>query len=454
MALVTAAVEVVEVSPENESVLSNGKSWFIFFSLPSCHHCLRLKPAFAELAKGLQDGNVALAHVDCGENRGAALCAGLTSFPTLIWVHGGERKVYHGARDVSSLSLFVSKMSGPAVRSGVEWLDRDPDGAVVSSTDSCSGALADAFEAAALRLRDRFFFVRVPRTESEECRIEVVRAAGQEKARWSLEGNLEEFVEREATPLVSPFRKFVHATSKLPVVYMFHDGAAPPAEAAAEFREASRTVRARGRPRSVLFATVPAAEWDGARAGATKPLPSVVLVDTAQLNHHYAYSGPLAASELAAWVAVFLDGKLARTMVSEPEEPTQLANGSMRVVGSNWQRRVLADDGRDALVFFWSPHCGSSVAARPVWEQLLAALNVSSSSGPQTPTLLLAEADGWANDWSAIELSGLPDFRLFPADDKSHSKRYAGPRDAAKLLEWLRAMAFNPLPTAATKDEL
>ena len=69
---------------------------------------------------------------------------------------------------------------------------------------------------------------------------------------------------------------------------------------------------------------------------------------------------------------------------------------------------------------------------------------------------LLFQADGWANDWDeGLGLSGLPDLRLFPADDKnaSASKRYAGPRDAASMLSWLRTMAYNELPVPR-QDEL
>jgi thioredoxin-like negative regulator of GroEL len=444
-----ALVDVISVSPENSSVLEKGE-WLIFFSLSSCPHCKALIPAWLDLASQLSpDDTARLAHVDCGSHKGSALCEGLTSFPALVWrSSGAASKPYHGARDAVSLGLFIAKQTGPAVRQGGEWIKRDVEGTVVVQSASCSGEAVKQFERAAGALRERFFFV-VVETEGNGCRIDVVRLGGKEWARWNLEGNLTAFIEREATPLVSPFRKFVHATSKRPVVHLFHEGAAPSDNVLDEVRAASQILRNAGTA-SVLFAHVSTSEWDGVRAGAHAPYPSIVLVDTARLNHHYVYSSDVVrAAELADWVRMFLDGRLKRTLVSEAESPERLPNSARRLVGSNWEREVLQDDGRDVLVFFWSPHCGSSVGARPMWEEVMQALSARSES-----RLLLAEADGWANDWSGIELSGLPDIRLFHADNKNASKRFSGPRSAPELLEWLQQLAFNELPLSVAKDEL
>lgn len=112
---------------------------------------------------------------------------------------------------------------------------------------------------------------------------------------------------------------------------------------------------------------------------------------------------------------------------------------------------------------------------RPAWEGLVRALN----GRDEQRSLLLAEvlflslclfclifclfilrfcqADGWANDWDeGLALSGLPDLRLFPADNKNTtaSMRYSGPRDTASMLAWLRTMAYNQLPQPQGKDEL
>ncbi len=465
----------MSVCGSNSSVLSGPR--LVLFALPSCPHCRALLPAWTQLPHLLRQEEqtekkekekqqqVLLAHVDCAEHSSKELCAGISSFPTIVWTDATTNTssssssssfTYHGPRDVSSLLLFVLRNSGPSVRRSSRWLLRDPLSAAVRRSAACEGDAADAFRAAAAALHRRFFFVEEEEEEAaaageaaeKTCVIEVVRMGGEERAAWSLEGNLTEFVLREATPLVSPFRKFVHATSKLPVVYLFHEGAAPSSSSLSEMREAARMVRSSGHQRAaVLFATVATSEWDGLRAGARPPYPAVVLVDTARLNHHYVYSGALRAADLAAWTLDFLEGRVTRTLVSEDEEPRRLPNGAARLVGSNWEREVLADDGRDVFVFFWSPHCGSSVGSRPAWEQLLAKL-----AGRSESRLLLAEADGWANDWNGIELSGLPDFRLFPADDKNHSKRYAGPRDADKMMEWLSNMAFNEI--SHMKEEL
>jgi hypothetical protein len=156
-----------------------------------------------------------------------------------------------------------------------------------------SGAGCDRtqFEAAATELRDRFFFVWLDSEPEHACRIETVRLGGAERAVWSAEekGTLADFVLREATPLVAPFHKTVHAASKRPVVYLFHESEVPAPEDLVQLQAASRRQRERGS--NVMFAHLPVSVWDGLRAGAVLPYPSLVLVDTAKLNHHYAYSG-------------------------------------------------------------------------------------------------------------------------------------------------------------------
>ncbi len=265
--------------------------WFVAFTIAGCGHCSALKPTWYQLAEAESPG-ASIGLVDCDEHR-ETLCRGVASFPTLVWRRdGSEARPYHGQRDLASLRQFVAKQVGPAVREGgmrSEWEGRsDAQAAVViASGTGCDRA---QFETAAAQLRDRFFFVWLTSEPEHACRIEAVRLGGRERAVWSAEekGSLADFVLREATPLVSPFHKFVHATSKRPVVYLFHETEAPAPEDLAQLQAASRRQRERGS--DVMFAHLPVSVWDGLRAGAIRPYPSVVLVDTAQLNHHYAFN--------------------------------------------------------------------------------------------------------------------------------------------------------------------
>jgi hypothetical protein len=121
-----------------------------------------------------------------------------------------------------------------------------------------------------------------------------------------------------------------------------------------------------------------------------------------------------------------------------------LEEGTTRMVGSSFERIVHQQSaGKDVFVFFHSPQCGSSVGARPFWRALAVELRV------RAPAMVLVDADGWANDWP-LDLSGLPDFRLFPGDDKSRPKRYTGKREVVDAVAWLSAMAFNEV----ARDEL
>ena len=147
------------------------------------------------------------------------------------YFESGKSKPFNGKRTLEALSTFVEKMSGPAVKdtftlSLEEWIKKD-SAVVVASAECAATQMHVVLSEAAEGLRDRFFFVQVLDDDVEDCVIEMVRLNGKERAVWDQKEPLEQFVVQEASPLVSKFDKFLHAASKRPVVYLFHEGDSP-----------------------------------------------------------------------------------------------------------------------------------------------------------------------------------------------------------------------------------
>ena len=404
-----------------------------------CGHCASLLPVLESLSLNASS-SVRIAAVDCVAH--PVLCEGVSSVPSLRWVRQGKEGRYEGSRTLSALSALLTRLDGPAVRL-TPPPPPSPDTTLFVASSSCP---EQPFASVAEAWRHRFFFFRQP-TESTGCRIEAVRE--EERAEWDGTEDLSAFVEREALPLVAEFDRHSHLVSRLPLMLAFYQGSEQRASVVSILRTAARSVRASsGSSSPALFAVVSADVWDGLRAGAVLPYPSLTLVDTARLNHHYPFGGSWEnAEEIASHVSAFQKGLLNRTLISEKELPEKNEDGTVRVVGSTLQRVIEAAGQRDVLIFFGSASCGSSVASQPFWREVVKRVG-------QSPDLILGAGDGWANDWT-IELSGLPDFRLFPGDDKKGTRRYTGPRNADAMIAWLKDMAYNEIQdTLEDKSEL
>lgn len=452
-----ADVTLLESSNFDDLVSSKVDVALVAYTMDGCGHCQALKPTWSQLGESFSSNERALIGViDC-TSRSNPLCKGVFSFPTIkvFRPFKGEPIVFTGQRTLEAFSLLVQKNLGPALRQ-VDGSDEaenvDPEGTVfIARGDKCD---QEELTVVARRFRHDFFFFFDSRSHNQDCVVEAIRKGANERSLWSQSTSsvsLSGFVEMEGVPLLSPFKRHVHSTSQRPVVFLFHEGPTPDESSSTTMRAVARRLRmlpsddaeiseqVRDAARKILFCTETTSEWDGIRAGVKAPYPRVAIVDMSRLNHHYVFEGTLSENDLFQWLMRFARQQLPRTMVSEPEPDSD--DSVVRIVGSSFSRVVEnATNTTDVLVMFHSPHCGSSVAARPFWEKLLPLLKQSA------PGVLVAEADGWANDWPDwFQISGLPDWLLFPADNRRMWKRYGGVRDAKPFLEWLARFALSPV---------
>lgn len=108
LALVCTA-SVVKLTPDNyDSVVNDpSKDVFVKFFAPWCGHCVRMAPAWEELAG--KAGDVVIAEVDASAHQELAQKNGIRGFPTIkLFTKANKAGVnYQGARDVSGFESFL-----------------------------------------------------------------------------------------------------------------------------------------------------------------------------------------------------------------------------------------------------------------------------------------------------------------------------------------------------------
>jgi protein disulfide-isomerase-like protein len=103
---------VVSLNPSNfdSIVLDSTKDVFVKFFAPWCGHCVRMAPAWEELAKS--QSKVVIAELDASQHSEVGSRFGVRGFPTLKFFSKSDKSgniVYKGQRDLASFKAFVDQ---------------------------------------------------------------------------------------------------------------------------------------------------------------------------------------------------------------------------------------------------------------------------------------------------------------------------------------------------------
>ncbi|KAG5300839.1 disulfide isomerase [Histoplasma ohiense] len=118
VASTSALSSVLDLTPDNfeKVALKSGKPGLVEFFAPWCGHCKNLAPIYEELAADFSfaSDKLHISKVDADEHRELGKKFGVQGFPTLKWFDGKSDKPeeYNGARDLESLSKFVTEKTG------------------------------------------------------------------------------------------------------------------------------------------------------------------------------------------------------------------------------------------------------------------------------------------------------------------------------------------------------
>ncbi|KAL2168200.1 hypothetical protein VTG60DRAFT_259 [Thermothelomyces hinnuleus] len=96
--------------------------WFIKFYAPWCHHCLKVKPTWDELAKEVK-GRLNIGEVNCDAESRLCKDVGVRGYPTFLFFRSGEHVEYQGLRGLGDFIQFAEQAIELA--SGVQDVDAD-----------------------------------------------------------------------------------------------------------------------------------------------------------------------------------------------------------------------------------------------------------------------------------------------------------------------------------------
>lgn len=100
---------VVKLTPDNYDAVVNdaSKDVFVKFYAPWCGHCVRMAPAWEELAT--KAGDVVIAEVDASAHQELAQKNGIRGFPTIkLFTKANKAGInFQGARDAAGFESFL-----------------------------------------------------------------------------------------------------------------------------------------------------------------------------------------------------------------------------------------------------------------------------------------------------------------------------------------------------------
>lgn len=118
----SGAVVALTTEVFDQQVVKTKDAWFIKFYAPWCHHCQALAPAWANLARQMK-GKLNIGEVNCDAEKKLCKDARVQGYPTMLFLHGGERVEYHGLRGLGDLLDYAEKAS--AISAGVPDVDAE-----------------------------------------------------------------------------------------------------------------------------------------------------------------------------------------------------------------------------------------------------------------------------------------------------------------------------------------
>jgi thioredoxin domain-containing protein 5 len=116
---------VVDLTSENFEETTKEGAWLVEFFAPWCGHCKKLAPTWEHIAKELK-GKSNIAKIDCTQQKDLCGKFGVTGYPTVKLIEGGEEKEkYQGTRTATSFVKFLKEKAGLAEDVNVADLPAD-----------------------------------------------------------------------------------------------------------------------------------------------------------------------------------------------------------------------------------------------------------------------------------------------------------------------------------------
>lgn len=443
------AEKVVTLTTDNfDETVSSNKFVLVEFYAPWCGHCKQLAPEYEKAAEELEsyEPKVVIAKVDATAENELGTKFGVQGFPTLKWFVDGEAMEYGGGRDQKTIVSWVKKKTGPPAKAledaaALEAFKESADAVAV-------GIFKDEEQAAT--------FLSVAQTDDEVSygvaydNAAVAAAAEVEapaivvfkkfdEGKAVFEGDVTDkeavatFVSGNSLPLIIPFSQetapkiFGGAIKNHNLIFVDESNE----EEYTKIKETLNGVAKKFQGK-ILFVTVDKSEDRVVEFfGITEAdIPTIRLVqmgDEGMQKYKYPEES-ITADAVTKFLEDYLAGNLVLDLKSEEPIP-ESEQGDVYVLTGKDFDDVVNKPGTHVLVEFYAPWCGHCKKLEPEYNQL-------GEHFKDNDKVIIAKMDSTANEVAAVQVSGFPTLKFFPADSEEIVD-YDGERTKDGMVEFI-----------------
>lgn len=430
------------------------------FYAPWCGHCKKLAPEYEEAAAYLAENEegIALAKVDCTDNKDLCMEYEIQGFPTLIiFDNGVPTGQYQGQRKAADIIKYMQKQAQPVVveletAAEVEaWLEKNheanPTVVLHLGSEESKGPLANL----AKRMRDTISFISstdkslkkkygsdlvVLKLDEEpeviDADTELTPAAIESFVKLNQFASFEE---------LGPENYAAYIESGIPMLYGFVGDDSSRELIKDAVKPFLKELKAKA---NIVFLDSNLYGRHASNLNMEQKFPALVVHDTTS-NKKYIHDQSIDVTEesIAEFIKDFLGGNIVANMKSEPVPETQ--EGPVYVLVGTEYDKVVLDDDKDVLVEFYAPWCGHCKSLAPIYEELAELYETNDN-------VVIAKVDHTENE-VPDKITGYPTIKLFPAGDKENPIVFDGSRDLDSFVKFIREKGTHKAePESSDKD--
>jgi len=429
---------------ENEFIL-------VEFYAPWCGHCQALEPEYAQAAKDLaeKDSPIKLGKLDATAEKESGTKFNIEGFPTLKFFKNGKASEYNGPREAKGIVSWLEKKTGPVGKEITEVgelkkiLEKEQALAVGFFND-LNGEKAKVFKDLAADYDDvNFYLVSNPAVMKEyhqkDGSIMVLKTFDEKEAHFAdslTKENLEKFVRRSTTPLVTEFNQENAAKIFSSDIVKHFLLLSSKEDKDHESRIEDLKIVAKKNRERMIFVHLNSDDDEHENVLEffnikKEECPTYVIFEmetSAKYLPEADKAKDLSVSGMGAFVNDYFDGKIAKAVKGAELPADWDANPVKVLVTSNFEE-VAMDKTKDVFVEFYAPWCGHCKALAPVWDQI-------AEKYKDRKDLLIAKVDGTENEVEGVEIEGFPTLIMYKKET-NEAVSYTGRRDMDDIVKFI-----------------
>jgi len=434
-----------------EQAITENQFILVEFYAPWCGHCQSLEPEYAKAAKDLAErkSEVKLAKIDATAQKESGTKFNIEGFPTLKFFKDGNPTEYNGPREAKGIVNWLEKKTGPPCQEITkegelkETLFKE-NAIAVGFFKDLDGDKAKVFKEVASGYDDvNFFLVSKPEIMKEHHQkdgsILVMKTFDEKEAHFAdtlTKENLQKFVRRSTTPLVTEFSQENAAKIFSSDIVKHFILLSSKEDAEHEPRIEDLKIVAKDNRERMIFVHLNTADEENENVLdffgiKVDQCPTFVIFEM-ESSAKFLPSGDAAKdisiSNMGGFVKDYFEGKIQKT-VKSAELPADWDAEPVKVLVTTNFEEVAMDKTKDAFVEFYAPWCGHCKSLAPIWDQIAAKYEDRSD-------LVIAKVDATENEVDGVEVEGFPTLIMFKKET-NEAVDYVGKRDLESIVKFI-----------------